>query len=180
MDARHVQEVDAGSQPPVVRLSRCKLNARSIMSQLVQRSTILLLLTGAAACTSSLPPSIPTVIPGPTPTPYSGTVQDAVSGVGTLRITLSTYGSLISGTWNVTFNGRAAAMRYISGTVNNNMLAGTVHPEASDSPFFFSTGCTSSLTATFSSSTITGTYSTAAATAACPTPPSGSFSVTRQ
>ena len=142
-------------------------------------SSIVLALAMLAGCSSSsTPPSPFAVVPGPTPTVYGGSIQDSVSGAGTLRLILSTAAGVTGGTWSATFNGRTEPTLIVTAVAANGLLTGTVHPEVTDNGG--SSGCTSSMTATLSASGISGTYSTFAVTRTCPTPKVGSFTVTRQ
>src|SRR5947208_12541466 len=116
----------------------------------------LVLLTSAIGCGGGTTATAPfAVVPGPQPTAYAGSIQDSVSGSGTLRLTLSTAAGVTGGTWTATFNGRSEPTLVVTGAVANDLLTATVHPEETDT-----SGCTSTMTATLAASGITGRYST--------------------
>ena|SRR2546430_1840832 len=146
------------------------------MSHVRRLSSIVLACAALAECSSSsTPPSPFGFAPGPTPTVYAGSIQDSVSGSGTLRLTLSTAAGVTGGTWTATFNGRSEPTLVVTGAVANDLLTATVHPEETDT-----SGCTSTMTATLAASGITGRYSTFAVTRTSPAAHIGSFIVTRQ
>jgi hypothetical protein len=127
---------------------------------------------------STGPSSPPFLLPGPTPTVYAGSVQDAVNSAGTVRITLTTVSGVTTGTWTPTFGGRTQGASVIDGKVASNMFTGSVHPFEGEG--FSDTGCTLSVTGTFSSSGFSGTYSTLNGTRSCPAATTGRFTVTPQ
>jgi len=138
----------------------------------------LVLLTSAIGCGGGTTATAPfAVVPGPQPTAYAGSIQDSISGAGTLRLTLSSAAGVTGGTWTATFNGRSEPTRVISGSVANDVFTATVNPDQSSGG---STGCTSLVSATFAASSLSGTYSVFAVTPSCPAAPTGSFTVTRQ
>ena len=67
------------------------------MSQLMRLSSIGLTMVAAAACDPSSTLSPLGFVPGPTPAVYAGSIQDSLSGTGTLRLTLSTAAGVTSG-----------------------------------------------------------------------------------
>ena len=148
------------------------------MSQLMRLSSIVLTMVAAAGCNPSSTLSPLGFVPGPTPAVYAGSIQDSLSGTGTLRLTLSTAAGVTSGTWTATFSGRTEATRFVSGVVANNVYTATVYPYGNET--VTTSGCISSMTAMLSASGVSGNYSTFRVTASCPTAQTGSFTLTRQ
>ena len=149
------------------------------MSHVRRLSSIVLACAALAECSSSsTPPSPFGFAPGPTPTVYAGSIQDSVSGSGTLRLTLSTAAGVTSGTWTATFSGRTEATRFVSGVVANDVYTATVYPYGNE--VVTTSGCISSMTAMLSASGVSGNYSTFRVTTSCPTAQTGSFTLTRQ
>ena len=149
------------------------------MGTVVRVAAIVVAAGMVAGCGSQSTGTSPFAIaPGPTPAVYAGSIQDSVSGAGTLRLTLSSAAGVIGGTWAAAFNGRSEPILTFTGVLANDVLTGTVHPEVTDTSG--SSGCTLSMTATVSGPGISGTYSTFAVTRTCPTMAAGSFTVTRQ
>src|SRR4051812_32373336 len=64
--------------------------------------------------------------PGPAPTVYSGTVTDSVGGSGTVKVALLNVQDLVSGTWDMSFAGKADPTRYISGPISGSAYTATV------------------------------------------------------
>ena len=138
----------------------------------------LVLLGAAIGCGGGSTATAPfSVIPGPQPTAYAEPIQDSNSGVGTLRVTLSSAAGVTGGTWTATFSGRTEPPRVISGSVANDVLTATVNPDQTSG---VNSGCTSLVSATFTASSLSGTYSGFAVTPTCPAPSTGTFTVTRQ
>ena len=148
------------------------------MSQLMRLSSIVLTMVAAAACNPSSTLSPLGFVPGPTPDVYAGSIQDSLSGTGTLRLTLSTAAGVTSGTWTATFSGRTEATRFVSGVVANDVYTATVYPYGNE--VVTTSGCISSMTAMLSASGVSGNYSTFRVTTSCPTAQTGSFTLTRQ
>src|SRR5256885_6253405 len=115
------------------------------MSHVRRLSSIVLACAALAECSSSsTPPSPFGFAPGPTPTVYAGSIQDSVSGSGTLRLTLSTAAGVTGGTWTATFNGRSEPTLIVTGAVASDVPTATVHPEETDTSS--TSGCTSTMT----------------------------------
>jgi hypothetical protein len=70
-----------------------------------------------AGCTnsSSSPSPFLAFTPGPAPTIYAGTIADSTKGNGTLKVSLTGAGGLISGNWDMSFGGKADPTYVISG-----------------------------------------------------------------
>ena len=101
---------------------------------------------------------------------WAGSVQDSLAGAGTVRVTLASSGSLVTGTWGATFPDPAYnTSGTVNGTSTATSLSLTVTPSVAGAcPFTF--------TATRSSNQLSGTY----ATFDCNVSVSGSATVTRQ
>jgi hypothetical protein len=99
-------------------------------------------------------------VPGPAPTVYTGTAVDSRSGSGTLTVSLVGVLGLTSGTWEMSFGGKADPKRYISGTVSGNAYTATFSacPESDTSNQFCSVDCRFSFAGSLSSSSLVGTY----------------------
>jgi hypothetical protein len=102
---------------------------------------------------------------------YTGTIQDAFAGTGTLRATISQSGSSLSGTFQTTFpDPQQNNSGTISGTVNGSVVTLTLTPSV---PVF----CAFNATLTQEDDDrITGTY----VAVNCSVPDSGTISITRQ
>jgi hypothetical protein len=98
------------------------------------------------------------ILPGPTPTVYTGTVVDSAKGPGAFTVSLVSVGGLMSGTCDMSFSGKAEK-DYVSGTVSGGVY--TARFEAC--PSTESTSCSPDCTLTFSgsitASSLTGVYS---------------------
>src|SRR3954451_23546581 len=66
------------------------------------------------------PTSFLAFAPGPAPTVYSGTVTDSVGGSGTVKVGLLNVQDLVSGTWDMSFGGKADPTRYVSGPISGS------------------------------------------------------------
>src|SRR6476469_7819886 len=86
-------------------------------------------IVATAACGSSSGTSPIPLAPGPAPAVYAGSIQDSVSGDGTLRLTLSTVAGVAGGTWTATFNGRTDPTLVITAVPQNDQLTATIHPD---------------------------------------------------
>jgi hypothetical protein len=148
------------------------------MGRLVRCCSAMLVVTTLVSCSSGGPSMPPFLLPGPTPTVYAGSVHDSADGDGTVRITLTTVSGVTTGTWTPTFGGVTQLASVIDGQVNANMFTGSVHPFVDAGSSL--SGCTLSVTGTFSSSSFSGTYSTFAVTRSCPTADTGSFTAMPQ
>jgi hypothetical protein len=117
--------------------------------------------------------------PGPTPTVYSGTISDTNSGSGTVKVSLTNAAGLTSGTWDMSFGGKADPEYVVSGTLSGNdytaKLSGCVTTADSVS---CTTNCTFSFAGTFTSSGLSGTY-TANPVQSCPVR-TGNVNATKQ
>jgi hypothetical protein len=129
--------------------------------------------TLAAACSSSSSALTP-YFPGPTPTVYAGTVTDSIGGSGTVSISLTAVQGLMSGTWDMSFAGKADPRRYISGTLSGSAYTATVE----QCPTGCAPDCRFVFTGTVSSSNLIGTY-TPVVNGVCPAH-AGSVSATKQ
>ena len=65
---------------------------------------------------------------------YAGAMNDSAFGAGTLRMTLTSNGSNVTGTWNTTFSGGNNSGTG-TGTFNGTTLSITLTPSISGCPF---------------------------------------------
>src|SRR5471030_65376 len=117
---------------------------------------------GVAGC--SLAPSTPTsplfaFTPGPAPTVYTGTIVDSTSGSGTVTVSLASAAGLTSGTWDMSFGGKAAPEYFISGTMSgNNYAANVTTCYYTGNTSGCSSNCAFAFTGSLTSSSLGGTY----------------------
>jgi hypothetical protein len=142
-----------------------------------KRYGVLLLLISVveSGCNSSSPgtPSIAAF----SATTYSGSISDSYYGAGALTVTLTPVQGLASGTWSVTYAGKAPEpLRAISGPVSGSNYTAQVTTGSTD--FSFSTGCTLLFTGTLTATRLSGSYQRVV-TNICP-PGTGTIDVTRQ
>jgi hypothetical protein len=115
-----------------------------------------------AACNnSSSAPStfLPGFIPGPAPTIYTGSITDSVEGNGTLKVSLNEAGGLISGTWDMSFAGKADPTYTISGPEGAAYDATVTTCHDNGSGLNCVSNCTFRFTGTLTNSSLAGTYS---------------------
>ena len=121
----------------------------------------------ASACKSSSPTAPPT--PNTTGT-WTGTVNDAIMGPGTVRLTITQSGSSIAGTWATTYatvtNNNGGSL---TGTVNTSSVTATLIPA-------IATACPFHATVTLNGNSMSGTY----APFNCPVAVTGSITVSKQ
>ena len=129
-----------------------------MMRQIIDAVLITSACLSLASCnTSSSSPFA--FIPGPAPTVYVGTLADSTAGNGTLTVSLASAAGLTSGTWSMSFGGKADPVYFVSGTVSGNSYKAVVTT-------CFDTGVTSgcssrcafSFTGSLTSSSLSGTY----------------------
>ena len=129
-----------------------------------QRGYLVLALGSAlvAAChNSSSAPStfLPGFVPGPAPTIYTGSITDSVMGAGTVKVSLNEAGGLISGTWDMSFAGKADPTYTISGSEGSEYDATVTTCHDNGSGVNCVSNCTFRFAGTLTSSRLTGTYS---------------------
>jgi len=111
---------------------------------------------------------------------YSGTVTDSVGGSGTVKVALLNVQDLVSGTWDMSFGGKADPTRYISGPLSGSAYTATVEECPSTENSFCAPNCRFVFTGSLSSSALVGAFTPAPnLNAACPRH-SGTMNATRQ
>ena len=134
-------------------------------NSLVALCAIVPVLASACGSSSSTAPAAPN-----TSGTWTGTVNDALMGQGTVRLTITQSDSTIAGTWattyaNVTTNNSGS----LTGSVNNANVTATLIPT-------IPTTCPFHATATLSGNAMSGTYTAFN----CAVAVSGSISVSKQ
>lgn len=116
---------------------------------------------GGAGCAPSPTSSDPLLAftPGPAPTVYTGTIVDSTRGSGTVTVSLANAAGLTSGTWQMSFSGKADPEYFVSGTMSGNNYAANV-TTCYDTGI--SSGCSSdcafAFTGSFTTSGLSGAY----------------------
>jgi hypothetical protein len=117
------------------------------------------LLVAGCNNTASAPSSFLAFTPGPAPTVYAGTIVDSTKGNGTVKVSLTGVAGLTSGTWEMSFGGKADPVYFVSGPGGSTIYAATV-TTCSDTGI--SSGCASNCAFSFvgslTSSSLSGTY----------------------
>jgi hypothetical protein len=113
------------------------------------------------ACTPSTPTPFLASTAGAPQTVYTGSVTDSVTGSGTINVSLVNVEGLVSGTWDMSFDGKSSARRYVSGTQSGASYSASVSvcPETDQN-----SGCSScrwQFSGTLTAATLTGTYTQA-------------------
>lgn len=123
------------------------------------------ILASACGSSGSTAPSTPN-----TSGTWTGTVNDALMGQGTVRLTITQTGSSLAGTWATTYanviNNNGGSL---TGSVNSANVTATLIPGVP-------TSCPFNATATLNGNTMSGTYTAFN----CAMAVSGSISVSRQ
>lgn len=117
-------------------------------------------LVGGCNNSSSAPSAfLPGFIPGPAPTIYTGSIVDSVAGTGTLKVSLNSAGGLDSGTWDMSFAGKAEPTYTVSGPAATAYDATIT--TCIDSQFGIQcvTRCIFHFTGSLTSANLDGTYS---------------------
>ena len=134
-------------------------------NSLVALCAIVPVLASACGSSSSTAPAAPN-----TSGIWTGTVNDAVMGQGTVRLTIAQTGSSIAGTWATTYaNATTNNSGSLTGSVNNSTVTATLIPSVP-------TTCPFNATATLNGSAMSGTYTAFN----CAMAVSGSISVSKQ
>jgi len=121
---------------------------------------ICLVALGIIGCTSTSPdaPLLP-FLPGPTPSVFTGTVADSITGNGVVTISVTNTSGVTSGTWNMSFGQKNEPQYIISGSVNGTQYSATMNTcIATGTSLSCSTPCSFSFSGTFAASGLTGTY----------------------
>ena len=90
---------------------------------------------------------------------YAGTITASTEGSGTLKVGLTNAAGLTSGTWDMSFGGKADPEYFVSGTVNGTSYTAIVTTCVDTGA---SSGCSSncafSFTGALTASSLSGTY----------------------
>src|SRR4029077_3147017 len=130
------------------------------------RCGVLLLLMSALESGCNLaPPTSSSAVPKATT--YSGSISDSFFGDGALTVALTPVQGLQSGTWSVTYAGKAPqGVQTISGPVSGSVYTAQVTNGSTDTSF--STGCTLLFTGTLTATRLSGSYQRVATPPICP------------
>jgi hypothetical protein len=144
----------------------------------------MLLATGIVGACAKATPTAPlgvlAYVPGPSPTVFSGPMQDSVGGTGSITIQLTTASGVTSGTWIMSFGGTAEPPRLISGSINGTTYTAEVSQCNNDlSGTLCFPNCRLSFSGSLTSATLSGSYAEVPGDS-CQTPRSGTVNAVKQ
>ena len=145
----------------------------------MKRLLAVLSIVGIGGCSNLSSPGMPLEVGALNATTYSGSVSDSFAGAGTLTVTLTPVQGLASGTWAVTYVGKAPErVLAISGPVSGSTYTARVTNGSTDLTHN-GADCQLQFTGTLTATRLGGSYQSLGTNPSCPTS-TGTVDLTKQ